>query len=696
MIEKLQPLKIQLGLIAILCIVLNINTIKNKYALDDEIIIIQNLNVQEGFGGIGKILTTDAFQGYLDMAGAQSPVSGGRFRPLSIISFAIEQSLFGETYGLEYRAAQKRLLNIENYGGTQSEISTQIKAVQEIKDKIKKTTMELAPLRHLIQLFLFTISMLILLFFLRKHLFQSQPILAFLTVLLFVVHPVHTEVIANIKSRDEILSLLFIILSLHFSFNYIRSKSKRDLWLLSIGFFMALLSKEYAMILPIIVVIGWQTVCKVNLKAIFNPAFFAMIFIGLIFIGIRFTFFSNVNTSSKITDVLNDPYLYATPVQAFASKMALLLAYFRVLLWPVHLSSDYSYSHFAYIGLTDWKFLLALALYIGFVIAFIYAVKKRLIITFPLAIFLGFLFMINNLIFNIGATMGERLVYHSSLGLIIIVVLLGRMLYFKISLEERQKQVLFYLFLIPVVLLFSFKTINRNSDWQSDYTLFTADVKTVANSALANNNAGTEIYNKAYETYSKIKNPTTIETEKFKMELKKAIAYFDKTIAIHERYVVAHMNRGLCYFYLENRKKAGVDWVRAAELFNGPHPFLKQNSYTFVNEGLLLGSKKEYQKAVEPLYIAAKMNPDDASIWNNLGGSYFMTGQFKLASQSFTTSLSLNSALKDAQNGKKVADAIFNLEEKLLVNPSDVATKSELQMAYQGCGVSPIYLRIKL
>lgn len=37
--------------------------------------------------------------------------------------------------------------------------------------------------------------------------------LPFLTALLFIAHPVHTEVVANIKSRDEILSLLFSIVA---------------------------------------------------------------------------------------------------------------------------------------------------------------------------------------------------------------------------------------------------------------------------------------------------------------------------------------------------------------------------------------------------------------------------------------------------------------------------------------------------
>jgi tetratricopeptide (TPR) repeat protein len=695
MFEKLYQLKTQLGLIALISLILNINTFTNQYALDDEIIILQNLNVQAGVDGINKILTTDAFQGYLDMAGAQSPVSGGRFRPLSIITFAIEQSLFGETYGLEYREAQKRLANIESSGGTQKEIGEQINALEKVKNKITKAALDLAPLRHIVQFLLFTISMLVLLLFLRKHIFTTKPILAFITVLLFVTHPVHTEVIANIKSRDEILSFLFIILTLHYCFSYAKEKTKRNLWLATISFILALLSKEYAMIVPFIVVIGYLSILKMNTKDIFNSAIIRLIVIASIFILIRFTVFNNLHTTSTTIDVLNNPYLYATPIQSFASKVSLLWEYLRVLLFPIHLSSDYSYSHFTYIGLANWKFLASLILYIGLAVSFFYALKKRMSIAFPLAIFIGFLILVNNLVFNIGATMGERLVYHSSLGLCIILVMFSEKIYDKIALEIIQKKILFAILLLPVLLLFSFKTINRNSDWKSNYTLFSADVKTVPNSTLANSNIGTEIYNKAYTSYSELKNPSVLDTENYKKELKSAIVYFDKAIQIHPKYVVAHLNRGLCYFHLGNKEKAGENWIQAAKLFNGPHPFLKQNSYVFLNEGMTYGSKKEFKNAVKPLVIASKMNSYDASIWNNLGGSYFMTGQFKLAADAFGSALSIDPTLSDAQNGKRVAQAIANLEEKISSNTTDIASRNELQKAYASCGVSKEFLKIK-
>jgi hypothetical protein len=108
MLRFLKPLKIQIALLVIICFALNSNTLHNEYALDDAIVINQNLNVQAGVQGIGKILSTDAFQGYLDMINSKSTASGGRYRPLSIVTFALEQSFFGETHGLEYREHQKK------------------------------------------------------------------------------------------------------------------------------------------------------------------------------------------------------------------------------------------------------------------------------------------------------------------------------------------------------------------------------------------------------------------------------------------------------------------------------------------------------------------------------------------------------------------------------------------------------------
>ena len=55
--------------------------------------------------------------------------------------------------------------------------------------------------------------------------------------------------------------------------------------------------------------------------------------------------------------------------------------------------------------------------------ATIYLFMKRNILSFALAFYLLHLLLVSNLIMNLGATMGERLIYHSSFGFAIIIAI---------------------------------------------------------------------------------------------------------------------------------------------------------------------------------------------------------------------------------------------------------------------------------
>jgi hypothetical protein len=66
--------------------------------------------------------------------------------------------------------------------------------------------------------------------------------------LFFIASPVHTEVVANIKSRDELLSFLNVLLMLWFSLKYVDSKKNIHLFASLLFFYLALLSKETALV----------------------------------------------------------------------------------------------------------------------------------------------------------------------------------------------------------------------------------------------------------------------------------------------------------------------------------------------------------------------------------------------------------------------------------------------------------------
>ncbi len=69
------------------------NTTWNEYAVDDTIVITKNTLTTQGLKGIPKIMTTDAFYGFFGEG--YKLVEGGRYRPLSIVTFAIEYEFLG-------------------------------------------------------------------------------------------------------------------------------------------------------------------------------------------------------------------------------------------------------------------------------------------------------------------------------------------------------------------------------------------------------------------------------------------------------------------------------------------------------------------------------------------------------------------------------------------------------------------------
>ena len=93
---------IQALVIVFIGFVFYFNSLSNGYVLDDEIIIFKNDYVLEGFHGIAKILSTDAYDSFYKQMGATQQLSGGRYRPLSIVSFAIEQHFFGDNSFLSF------------------------------------------------------------------------------------------------------------------------------------------------------------------------------------------------------------------------------------------------------------------------------------------------------------------------------------------------------------------------------------------------------------------------------------------------------------------------------------------------------------------------------------------------------------------------------------------------------------------
>lgn len=134
------------------------NTLNNEFAGDDPLVVSKNQYVQKGFGGIKDIFTTTLTEEY-------TGVKDFGYRPVPLAMFAIE------------------------------------------KDIIEENSIG----HHWMQVLLYGLSCVITFLILQRMLksLGQWPIIT--ATLRFIVHPIHTEVVANIKSRDEILGFIGVI-----------------------------------------------------------------------------------------------------------------------------------------------------------------------------------------------------------------------------------------------------------------------------------------------------------------------------------------------------------------------------------------------------------------------------------------------------------------------------------------------------
>ncbi len=562
--------KIKYAIAALLALCFYANSLPDGYVLDDEALIQQNDYVQQGFSGIGKIMTKDAFDSYYKKNQANQFLTGGRYRPLSIVLFAIEHQLWGES-----------------------------------------------PFkRHVVNVLLYILCVLSIFYFLRNYLCKKLTggeDIAFISTVLFAIHPIHTEVVANIKSSDEILSLLFIMLTFIFSVKYKETRKIKNLIFALLALFSALLAKEYALTLIFLLPLFFMLYFKEKLGKSVNSVL-PYLGIALLYIIIRFASIGLPHQHGAL-DILYDPYQFAKPVEKIASKIFALGEYLRMLIFPYPLAADYGFAQMPYSSFLSPLVWLSILVYSSIIYSGIKLFKNGSMISFAVFFFLFNLLPVANIFLNVGTTIGERLIFHSSLGFVIIsswgIVALSK----KINVSSKKWLIMGSLSILVIVC--GIETINRNNDWKSNYTLFTKDVNTVPNSILVNNKAGLEYVNLS-ET---IKDTLTSDSVAHK-----GISYLRNAIRIDPSDLNAYLNLGIGYSQLIEPDSAKYFWDIAKSI-DSEQPNLP-GFYSLLEKILLYKGKQfaergRYPQAVHEYEMGIQVNPANADIWYFLGGTFF-------------------------------------------------------------------------
>jgi len=625
-LSYLSKFKAQAILVSLIAFLFYFNTFSNENALDDTMVIVQNKFVLQGFAGIPDILANDGYDGYYTLVFKNTdPMAGGRYRPLSLVSFAVEQEFMGAV-------PENKLDSVMENPPEQS--PQKIKLVNNMHT------------RHVFNVLWYMLCVVALLYFLRYVVFKNDPLAALVATIIFAIHPIHTEVVANVKSRDEIMSLLFTCLTFIFAFKYQEHKKK---WLLGIAllcYLLAFLSKEYAITLVVLLPLSFYIFNKSTLKHSIM-ATLPYLGVALIYFLIRLKITGNAG-DGYISNLYSEPYLLASGVETFATKIATSLNYLKLLIYPYPLSADYSYNSIPYKDFSHPLVWLSLIVHGSLIVLFFYFLRRRNVMAFAIGFYLLNLALVSNIFFEIGATMGERLIFQSSVGFAIAVAyLLVRGVEF-IKTQQARNATLSG-FMIVLILMCGYETMARNRDWKNNSTLYRHDVETAPNSYIVNNWVANDLVAK-----SKIEKDTAKQNEL----RREAIKYFQKSVSIYPGFSDAQNNLA-CAFFRNSVYDSAKGHFQLAVALN------PKNTDALNNMTVLAGifyDRKNYESAAELYKSVSKYSPKNAEATTDAGICYELIG--------------------------KNDSAIYYLNKSISINPDSKKTYQNLALIYRSLGNS--------
>ncbi len=588
------PLRTKYIILAIIGLIFYGNTLFNGYALDDNGVILGNEYVQKGVSGIYKIMTNDAYSSYLQQLHSSQNFVGGRYRPLSIVVFAVEQSLFGDSAGI----------------------------------------------RHFVNILFFISTICAIYYFLSNFLLKKLARgedCAFLAAVLFAIHPLHTEVVANIKSFDEILSFFFILLTFICSLEYVKQAKPKFLYMAMGSFFLSMLSKEYALMLVVLLPMLFylyptegkkKSIISLSLPYCITAVVY--MFLRISVVGIPH---SNPNVRFLNNFLRTDPYYLASHGQKMATEWYALGKYLFMLFVPFPLSSDYSYNQIPYKNFGTITVWLSLIAYIGLLYWGIKLLRKKDVMAFPIFFFILMLIPISNFFINVGAIYGERFDYHASLGFVIIIPYLIFRFTRKVVFSTRKMAITGVLAVI--MLGCAVETIARNANWENDNTLFMHDVQYIKNSEFVDCNASVGYINLAMTKGYESRKTQMLDT---------AVMLCRRAVNLDKSFPDPFINLGLAYYFLSNLDSAKYFWDTVQSALYPNHPKLKSYqpmlAKSFLLKARTVGPNHPFM-AIREIQKGISEDSTQPELWYNLGGIYYTVQLYDSARYAWMRTLQL-------------------------------------------------------
>ncbi len=360
-----------------------------------------------------------------------------------------------------------------------------------------------------------------------------------LAALIFVVHPVQVESVAYIAGLPYVLGAFFVLLGVNL---YLGVGNLSKHWWKFVGvavlFALSILVEESNVMFPgliaLLTIYGWRHFGKKDKKARFL-GIGILIALSLTYIGLRFAPLGFMEADHFLGV---NPYTESLYVR-FVTFLSVIPEYLRLLFAPVDLHFEKSFEY--YENILSLRAIVGALVLIGMGVASYFSWKRSK------KVFLGILWTLVAIspmagLTVLNATYAERWLYIPLVGILIALFALTK------SVRKRKQVRALSIVLVILIVVFSARSISRNSEWADPIKFYEKELVYTPNSP--------RLYNQL--SIALIRNG----------ELEKAISYLERGIEIDSSGMSAALrhNLGDSYMQMENYADAIEAYLNALEI----------------------------------------------------------------------------------------------------------------------------------
>jgi len=424
----------------------------------------------------------------------------------------------------------------------------------------------------------------LLLYFVLSRYFDGIMVPA-ISAILFGIHPVNTESVSWIASRNNILVSLFSLASFYFYTLKDQGKAGLHVFLSLFFFAAALFSKEFGvMLLPVFFL--YNRVCRRNNISVIKEFLMYVPFVAILaaYFLMRRMAMQSVLPAGGFENILDRicfvPYL--------------IMYNLRLVFFPLGLHSFMvQYPR----ELMDWQVVLGVT---GMLLAgiILWRYRREKMIIFPLLSFVIGLFPILNIVKTSGTSLvSMRWLYFPMMWLIpIFCWLLGRLV-------NRKNSFRIIIVFIVIISLGGYSYFLNRYQWRDEWSFFQREVIQYNNLAYAGGFA---------------------EAHHDRKDFKSAYRYYNLAIQLSPNKTINYINFAALLTDIERPGEA-LDYLEKAGTLKMTR---KERGDFFNNRGMALFQQGRFQESISSFEKAVQLAPHVAGFWTNLGGAYGMMEDF--------------------------------------------------------------------